>query len=254
MIRGRLLLAALAAPLASGCLAMQSDVRNLQAEVIDLQVQMRADQDRLLRELALQNEATLDSLRAQNIRLRGDFTNQLVQIERQLVTIQELTGQGQQRLAELREQIRANEEALRRSMDAAALGGAGVPMSDDAPEAVFAAAEAMVERGSLSTARLGFQEFVSSFPQHALVPQARLYIGEILEQEEELDAAVAEYNSLVAAHPTSPEAPAALLRVALIERQRGNDSRARTLLNDITSDYARSPEAEQARAELRRMR
>lgn len=253
-MRRRLLLAVLAAPLASGCLAMQSDVRTLQAEVADLQVEMQADQDRLLREIRLQNEAIIDSLRVQDIRMRGDFANQLVQIERQLVTIQELTGQGQQRLAELRESIRATEEALRRAQEAAALAAAGGATSTEAPEEVFAAAEAMIERGSLSTARLGFQEFVSSFPQHELVPLAKLHIGEILEEEDALDDAIAEYTQLIEAHPDAPEAPAALLRIALIERQRGNDSRARSLLNEITSDYARSPQAEEARAELRRMR
>lgn len=252
----RLLLAALALPLAGGCVAMRSDIEGLHATMADMQTEMQADQDRLLREMRLQNEAILDSLRLQDIRLRGDFTNQLVQIERQLVTIQELTGQGQQRLVELRESIRATEEALRRAEENAALiaaGGTGA-ISTEEPAAVFAAAQAMVERGSMATARLGFQEFVSSFPTHPLVPRARLYIGEILEEEDEIDDAIEEYARIIEQHSASAEAPAAMLRTALIERQRGNDSRARSILNDITAAFPRSPEAEEARAELRRMR
>lgn len=230
---------------------MRSDIYDLQ----DVMADMRADQDRLLREIRLQNEAILDSLRLQDIRLRGDFTNQLIQIERQLVTIQELTGQGQQRLAELRESIRATEEAMRRSQDVIVYSDTGaVITSDDDPQEVFAAAVGMVERGSLSTARLGFQEFVSSFPTHPRVPQARLYIGEILEEEDEIDEALEEYARIVDEHSASAEAPSAMLRIALIERQRGNDSSARSILNDITAAFPRSPEAEEARAELRRMR
>ncbi len=247
----RLLLAAIILPLGSGCVAMRSDIYDLQ----DVMADMRADQDRLLREIRLQNEAILDSLRLQDIRLRGDFTNQLIQIERQLVTIQELTGQGQQRLAELRESIRATEEAMRRSQDVIVYSDTGaVITSDDDPQEVFAAAVGMVERGSLSTARLGFQEFVSSFPTHPRVPQARLYIGEILEEEDEIDEALEEYARIVDEHSASAEAPSAMLRIALIERLRGNDSSARSILNDITAAFPRSPEAEEARAELRRMR
>lgn len=250
----RLLLVALILPLGGGCVAMRSDIQLLQAEMADMESEMRADQDRLLREIRLQNEAIIDSLRLQDIRLRGDFTSKLVQIERQLVTIQELTGQGQQQLAELRESIRATEEAMRAQDTTSNAAAGGVGGGTDEPGDVFATAEAMFERGSLATARLGFQEFVSSFPTHDLVPRARLYIGEILEQEDEVDDAIEEYEWIIEQHAASAEAPSAMLRIALIERERGNDSRARSILNDITEVFPRSTEAEEARAELRRMR
>ena len=115
MIR-RLLAFAILPVLLAGC-ATKRDLRDLQAEVVQLQ----AAQDRTLRELLQRNLAILDSMSIQNVRLRGDFTNYLVQIERQLVQIQELTGQGQQRLAELREELRAREEALRNAQAAAAI-------------------------------------------------------------------------------------------------------------------------------------
>src|SRR5690606_28490782 len=139
---------ALLLPLTAGC-ATKRDVRDLQAGMS----QMQATQEQLLRELQRQNEAILDSLSMQDVRIRGDFTNQLVQIERQLVQIQELTGQGQQRLNELRETLRAREAALQ-SVQA----GLNPPVDGD-PEELFATAEGAFQRGSISTARAGFEEF-----------------------------------------------------------------------------------------------
>src|SRR5690606_29347998 len=104
---------ALLLPLTAGC-ATKRDVRDLQAGMS----QMQATQEQLLRELQRQNAAILDSLHIQDVRIRGDFTNQLVQIERQLVQIQELTGQGQQRLNELRATIRTREVAIQRAAGA----------------------------------------------------------------------------------------------------------------------------------------
>src|SRR5690606_33058854 len=144
-------------PLAGGC-ATKRDLQDLQGEV----AQMRATQERLLTEIRLQNEALMDSVARQNFQLRGDLSNQMLQIERQLVQIQELTGQGQQQLAELRGTLRTREEAQRQVRTAPVLSARD---SADANE-MFDAAEGALQRGSLSTARLTFEEFIGAFPQH----------------------------------------------------------------------------------------
>ena len=88
---------------------------------------MRASQETLLREIARQNDLLLDSMTVQDVRLRGDMANRLLQMERQLVQIQELTGQGQQRLVEMRQELRRQEEAMR----SAGSGSAGGAMTGD---------------------------------------------------------------------------------------------------------------------------
>jgi tol-pal system protein YbgF len=231
-------------PLVGGC-ATKRDIRDLQAGIS----QMQASQEQLLRELQRQNAAILDSLNIQDIRVRGDFTNQLVQIERQLVQIQELTGQGQQRLNEMREALRAREAALQRAETALE---AGVGGGD--PDELFATAEGALQRGSLSTARAGFEEFVRSFPQHSRTPEARLFLAEIRIEDGQLQQALEEYSRITELHPNAPEAASALFRAALIERDRGNSDRARQMLNQLTAAYPGSPEASDARDELRRIR
>jgi tol-pal system protein YbgF len=230
-------------PVLAGC-ATKGDLQNLQTEIR----RMQADQERLIRELQRQNSTILDSLHTQDVRMRGDFTNQMVQLERQLVQIQELTGQGQQRLNELRETLRAREEAVQR------LEVAQDPMDVGDADELFASAEGALQRGSMSTARVGFEEFVRAYPQHPLAPEARLYLGAILNEEGQPERALSEYSRILELHPSAPEAASALYRAAMLERDRGNSDRARSMLNQLTAAYPGSPEATVARDELRRMR
>lgn len=239
---GRLLALVLAGAVLGGC-ATKRDLNDLQAEV----GRMQATQERLLNEILRQNEAVMDSLVAQDVRLRGDFSNQLVQIERQLVQIQELTGQGQQRLAELRQTLSSREEALRR-MEAAQAGG---DLAAGDPDDLFLSAQGALERGSMATARAGFEEFLRAFPEHPLAAEAGIGLGTILEEDGEQDAAFEQYSRVLERHPDAPEAATALFRAALIELDRGNEDRARTMLNQLTAAYPGSEEAAEARQILR---
>jgi TolA-binding protein len=242
-MRSRLLAVVLLLPILGGC-ATKRDLQDLQTEIS----QMQAAQDRLLREIQRQNAMILDSISIQDVRLRGDFMNQMIQIERQLVQIQELTGQGQQGLAELRESMRVREEALRRAEMIADTTDIGDP------DELFESAEGALQRGSLSTARAALEEFLSGFPTHERAPEARLYLGNILNQEGEPVLALEEYSRILELHPNAPEAASAMFQAAVVERERGNDERARAFFNQITTAYPDSPEARAARDELRRMR
>ena len=238
----RLLALAVLLVATSGC-ATKRDLRELRDEMNAT----RVEQEQLLRELQRQNAALMDSVSAQNIRLRGDLGNQLLQMDRQLVQIQELTGQGQRQLAQLRESLRAREEAIRTEN-----GPSGSAPGD--PEELFTAAQAALERGSLATARAGFEEVVRTAPQHPRAAEAQLGIGQTWERANEPVRALEAYGRVLELFPNSTRAPTALLRAARIEIARNNRDRARTMLQQITSAYPRSPEAAQAQQELQRLR
>lgn len=242
----RLPILALLVPLfAAGC-ATKRDLRDLRTEM----QQVSAQQEALIRELQRQNAAILDTLAAQDVRLRGDLTNQLVQIERQLVQVQELTGQGQQALAELRRSVQEREAAIRASMQTP--DATAAPAGN--PDELFATASDALQRGSYTTARAGFEEFVRGFPRDPRAAEAQLRVGETYERTRNADQALAAYSRVLELYPDSPNAATALLRAARIEAQRGNVERARAMLNQITTAYPRSEEAGEARAELRRLR
>jgi TolA-binding protein len=242
----RLLTLAVVLAATTGC-ATKRDMRDLREEMSA----MRLAQEALLRDLQRQNSAIMDSLSTQDVRLRGDLTNQLLQMDRQLVQIQELTGQGQQQVSQLREAIRAREEAFRNNGDGSGQSAAS-PAGD--PEELFTTSQAALQRGSLTTARAGFQELVRAHPQHPRVPEALLAIGESFEQANEPVRALEAYARLLELHPNSTRAPTALFRAAMIEVGRNNRDAARTMLTQITAAYPRSPEAARATQELQRLR
>jgi tol-pal system protein YbgF len=106
-------------------------------------------------------------------------------------------------------------------------------------------------RGSLSTAREGFQEFLRIAPSDPRAADAQFYVGESYSRDP--DAAIAAYQRVVERWPSSPRAPAALLRIAKLEIARGDRTEARAHLNQILRSYPRSDEAEEARTQLDRL-
>ncbi len=256
----RAALALLAVPLLGGCLATQRDIQELRTQMR----QDRASQEELLRDVLRRNQALLDSLTDQNVRLRGDVSTRLVAIERQLVQIQELTGQGQQQLTQLRQQIATREEEARRARAAAAEAARNAPpaaapdSAADAPagggdgnaQEMYDAALGALRRGSVNAARAGFEEFLRAAPGHPRAADAQFNIGEAYAGGRNLERAIEAYGRVVDTYPTSPRAPAALLRIGRIEAGRGNRTQARARFNRIIADYPRSPEAADASREL----
>ncbi|HEV3050835.1 MAG TPA: tetratricopeptide repeat protein [Longimicrobium sp.] len=247
---------ALAAALFSlgGCVATKQDVEELR---LDMAAQ-RAHQDSIFRVLVARTEAMLDSLSDQNVRLRGDLSNRLLAIDRQLVQIQELSGQNQAQLAGLRQQIEQSAAEARRAQEAAAAAArddaaeGGEEEAGD-PQELYDAAVAALRRGSVGTARAGFEELIRGNPQHRLAADAQYNIGQSYEQAREPANAITAYARVVELYPTSGRAPAALLRMGRLELGRGNRTQARTHFNAIVQRYARSPEVADARTELQRM-
>lgn len=249
--------AALLPLLMGGCLATRQDVDLLRSEA----QANREAQDRQIQELIRRTEAMLDSLSGQNVRLRADVANRLVQIDRQLVQIQALNGQSQQQLRALQDQIDQRAEAARRAAADTVTSQPGTaprPLQDVASDATpasageaYDAAMAAFRRGSLSTARLGFQEFLRVAPQDRRAAGVQLLIGETYARDPE--SAIAEYQKVVDNYPRSTQAPTALLRIGKLELGRGNRTEARARFNQIIRAYPRSPEATDARTELDRL-
>lgn len=246
-LRGLVALSLAAA--ATGC-ATKKDLRLLQTEV----EAMRATNEDLLRELQQQHRALADSLGAisqQNIRTRGDLVNRFNLVDRQLIQVREQTGQGQQRLTEVREQLLRQEEAQRRA--AAVTDTAPAPQPAASAEEIFNAALASLQRGSATAARAGFEELLKTYPEHVLASEAQFYLGDALAAARDLDAAVAAYKRVVERFPTSSRAPAALLKAGMIELERGNRERARPLFNQVVQAYGKSKEAAAAREQLQKL-
>ena len=262
------------------CFATQSDVRVLQTDVQNLRAE-RARQDSVMQqrfeELMASLRTTNDSVRSLSnrvTRLQGDVRGDLFQMNQQLLQIQELSGQSQRRLQELRSSLEARQQEVApatppvtpsgsgRDSAAAAAPGAqtppvaapsGPPAGSPGPNQLFQSSLDQLRRGSPASARRGFEELLRLYPTSELAGEAQFYIGEALAAEGNLAAADTAYGTVVARYSESPRAPTALYKRALLLQQRGNIALARTALNDLLRRYPRSDEAQLARERLRTM-
>jgi TolA-binding protein len=174
-------------------------------------------------------------------------------VQRQLVQIQELTGQSQQRLTELRRQVdqRLSQPVV---VQQPAPGDSTAPVT--VPVAAGPSARELhdlsleqLRRGSPVTARAGFSKLIEDYPDDPLVADALFFVGESWEGAEP-DSAIASYERVAQDHRDSERAPTALYRLGLIAERRDDQDGARLYFQRVVAGYPQSDEAELARAKL----
>lgn len=247
-----------AAVVLSGC-ALKGDVRRVERQLQAMQAEAaQVDSARAveLARLADLLSAVGDSVEAGRRSLtvlRGELRTDLTEIQRQLVQIQELTGQSQQRLSELRTQIERRPIGPPAGAAAGAAGAAGaadsVPADVPGGNELFELGLQQLRRGSPQAGRMAFAELLSRYPQHERVPDALYFTGESWGSAEPDSAAVA-YERVVKDFPTSLRAPGALYKLGLMAERRGDRAGARVYYQRVLSDYPRSDEAALAREKL----
>jgi tol-pal system protein YbgF len=236
-----------------GC-ALTGDVRRVEGELLAMRAEAaRADSARaaeLQRVMALLG-AVQDSLAAQQRWLtvmRGDMRSDLTEIQRQLVQVQELTGQSQQRLSELRTQLerRGQEEVMPPAGPGDTTTAEALPSADQ----LFDLGVQQLRRGSPQAARAALQQLLKAYPRHQRVPDALFFVGESWAATDP-DSAAAAYDSVVRGYPTSPRAATALYKLGLMAERRGDRAAARRYYERVLADYPRSDEAVLAREKLK---
>ncbi len=244
-----LALFALATVTLGGC-ALKGDVRRVEGQLLEFRTETaRADSARAvaLDEVIELQQQLLDSVAGLQRRLtsfQGDMRSDLTEVQRQLVQIQELTGQGQQRLSDLRSQL---DQRLREAPAAGAPADSGAP--DIGAQELFDVALQQLRRGSPGTARAGFQKFIEDYPGHLLAGDAWFFLGESWEEANGDSAAVA-YDQVAQRFPDSRRAPTALYRLGLISERKGDRRAAEVYYSRVIAGYPRSEEAQLARAKL----
>jgi tol-pal system protein YbgF len=244
------------------CFATQSDLRVLQTDVQTMRAE-RQRQDSVMQQrfdaLMASLRMTNDSVRSLSNRLttiQGNVRGDLYQMNQQLLQIQELSGQSQRRLQELRSSLEARQRdapapppGAPRDSGASPTPAAGSP----GPNQLFQSSLDQLRRGSPASARRGFEELLRVYPTSDVAADAQFYLGEAWAAEGNVGAADTAYATVVTKYGQSQRAPTALYKRALLLQQRGNIALARTALNDLVRLYPRSDEAQLARDRLRTM-
>jgi tol-pal system protein YbgF len=235
--------------LLAGC-ALKGDVKKVEDQVAALR-QETAQRDSIraarFQEMLELQQGLMDSLSASVATtqrtiasLRGALGEDLYRIQQQLVQVQELTGQSQQRLSELRTQL----ETRNQENSSSAQPDSGVPSNPSAPSAdqMYEVSLQQLRRGSVATARMGFQQLLKNHPTSAKVPDAIYFIGESWATEAP-DSAARYYEQVVTSYPTSARAPGALYKLGLLAERRNDVAAARAYFSRVARDYPRSEEA-----------
>lgn len=236
--RGRLLAPIVcAAAMAGGC-ATKRDVRDLQMEL----GRMRAQQDSLYQEIRRQNTLLADSVRggAELVRsTRAQLSNQIRQLNDVVLAMQQLLGQTQQRITELRERAEAAQQPAGETGNA---------------EELYRAGASKLQEKSATAARIAFEQFLTQYSTHELAPDAQFGLAETYVLDGELEAAVTNFVRVAEAYPTSNRAAEALYRAGRVSEERNRRTDARTYYQRVIQRYANSDSARLARERLNRLR
>ncbi|MFO8174819.1 MAG: tol-pal system protein YbgF [Gemmatimonadota bacterium] len=243
---GRWLLLAFLGLSISGC-ATKRDLRDLRSEIQALAEQQRE----ALNQIEGLNLAVQDTLRGQSDALfesRGETLRLLRQMEQQLITLRELTGQNQRALTTLRDLLESGRaSAMPPTVRTDPPGQGQVLDPDFEPEPQPPPSEAAVEtynaavrafnRGNIGSARRAFNEFLQRYPNDPLAPDAHFYLADLLVQEDRLEEGISAFLRIPELYPTAEKVPDALYRVGVIYMTMEEDEDARQYFERVVSSY-----------------
>lgn len=250
-----LLLALGLSSLGSGC-ATKGQVKLVETQIATMRTQQaRSDSARaaeLTRIIALQ-QRILDSLGASREamrQLKTEFSQEFLSINQQLVQVQELTGQSQRRLSELKRGLDDRSDALLTpdTTRVTTAPDSAAPAGTPSPEQLLQTARAEANRGSYGAARMGYREFMRLYPTRPEMADATYFLAETF--VEEPDSALVYYRQVYEKHRTSGRASTSLYKTGLLLEKRRDKPGAREAFQRIIQQYPRSNEAELARGRL----
>ena len=234
------------ATLLAGCFATQSDVQVLQQDIGTLRSeQMSADSarriqlDRAIGSMRVANDS-LAALSTRLTRFRSDMTSSMSNVQQQLMQVQELTGQSQRRIQEVRASLEEQQNATAKP------DSTGAPATPG-PDALFQIAREQMMQGSNAAARQAFQDLITKYPKADVAPDAAFYIAETYAAENNTEAADSVYADVASKYAGSPRAATAIYKRAVAAQKAGDRAKARDLFNTLIKKYPRSDEAALAR-------
>ena len=243
---------------AAGC-ATKSDMAELRNTVTGEFEAERSQREALIAEIQELRAVLLDSLNVQqrrDITGRVDLQRQIEDLNTNLAQLIELTGQTQRNLALMSVSPEdptgpGGTPGSRELPPQDAVPSGAEPAGD--PQELYEAALRQFRRGSYGTAREALDQFLSTYPNHELAPDAQYFRAESFAEEGDAEAALDEYARVLELYPNSRRAPTALYKSGLLELRRGNVDDARTFFNRVVQGYPDSDEFELARRELDRL-
>lgn len=256
----RALVVAATALIASACFATRNDVRTLQGDLAVLRAEnARADSIHRaeFQKAAASVAAVADSVRAVNAfvarfstdvsRFQGDLSVTMHTFGQQLLTIQELLGQTQKRMQDVRAEIERQQADLATAAQpsSAAPGSApaqGVAMQPG-PAQLYQLGKQMMDRGSYDSARQAYGALLEQYPNDINAGEAQFDIARSFDLGGQSASADSAYAIVIDKYPKTTHAPTALYKRGKIAQAAGQATKAQALFQQLVAKYPNSPEA-----------
>ena len=130
-------------------------------------------------------------------------------------------------------------------------GGLPVPQGDD--RANYQAAFDMLKDGKYAEAIAGFKQYLSSFPNGALVDNAQYWLGEAHYVTRDFTQALRDFRAVLDKYPESRKIPDALLKIGYCNYELKNWGEARSALNQVVQKFPDTTAARLASQRLAKM-
>jgi len=228
--------------------ATKSDVSQLQQDIVGTRASTNAA-DSVQRAYLIEVTRTMrtlsDSVNALSRRVNAMKTaneSDLAAMKEDIQQLQDLSGQSEQRLRDMRAQIEdKTTQPVPTGGDTASVAepSAGGP----GPAQLLQAGRDQLLKGGNTSARAAFAELIQKYPKSDLVPEAMFYTAQAYAAERNNDASDAEYASLIQKYPNSPRVPTAMYKRALSLQAQKKTAEAKRIFQDIIKRYPRSDEA-----------
>lgn len=130
-------------------------------------------------------------------------------------------------------------------------GGLPFPQGDD--RANYQAAFDMLKDGKYAEAIAGFKQYLTNFPNGALVDNAQYWLGEAHYVTREYTEALRDFRTVVDKYPESRKIPDALLKMGYCHYELKNWADARSSLNQVVQKFPDTTAARLASQRLAKM-
>ena len=215
--------------LASGCVATQQDMLQMQSQMDDLNTSL-TNMQKNQAELAVKMEDLSKNLNASSESMK-DFS---VQMDRLTSRLDEIDNSMSKRVNAIGQTIRKQQEEVESSL---------------LPAKIYNDAYNAFLNNSYDAAAAGFKSYLSKFPAGEMAEGSYFYLGESLYLKERWQDAALAYASVLEKFPQGARVPAARLKYATALLKLPEDKKAEALkyLQSVVKDFPQSQEAKTAR-------
>ncbi|MBU4185367.1 MAG: tol-pal system protein YbgF [Proteobacteria bacterium] len=215
-------------------------------------IKLLEEKEQILRNQSAELHAMHDQLKTEMQLLSGriDETDYLLKqmIENRFKRIEEAAGLNKNRLTRIEQYL--NFESDENDLKIKPKSQSEQALSEDE---LYSISKQAFDAGDFETARKGFKDLISRFPNSANADNAQFWIGDSYYSEKWYEKAILEYQKVIEEYPKGNKVPASLLKQGFAFLNLGDKANARLILQELVNKYPKSNEAKIATKKLKEL-